>query len=311
MHDRNDADTRGTAGLLAVAQAQVGGGSASGSVDAGDYVFTYDANGNVAQVLDLSAGSAAAAIVAHYEYDPYGGVVNNLSGYTYAEANPIRFSTKYWDAETGLGYWGYRYYSARLGRWLSRDPIGEAGGAHLYAYVFNQPTVSHDALGLCKIGDACHNVEYTIQPDELKPGRETAIVVALAAVEVVGTVTRVRGGVRSYGASECVPSRSPGMFTLTVDVARFFVLLKDLGYASVWTRHKCSKCRQNTWNRVWSSLNLCEPQGHWKEGDWSDWHRCTVPILGEYPPPRLGPLLDTKEKWQNYARSGFITVEPQ
>jgi hypothetical protein len=47
LHDRNDADTRGTAGLLAVAQAQVGGGSAAGGVDAGDYVFTYDANGNV------------------------------------------------------------------------------------------------------------------------------------------------------------------------------------------------------------------------------------------------------------------------
>jgi RHS repeat-associated protein len=111
-----------------------------GGVDAGEYVFTYDANGNVAQVLDLSAGSAAAAIVAHYEYDPYGGVVNDLSGYTYAEANPIRFSTKYWDAETGLGYWGYRYYSARLGRWLSRDPIGETGGTNLYAAVRNSPT---------------------------------------------------------------------------------------------------------------------------------------------------------------------------
>jgi len=70
----------GIGGLLAVAQAQVGGGSAAGGVDAGEHVFTYDANGNVAQVLDLSAGSAAAAIVAHYEHDPYGGVVNDLSG---------------------------------------------------------------------------------------------------------------------------------------------------------------------------------------------------------------------------------------
>jgi len=142
------ADAGGIGGLLAVAQAQVGGGSASGGVDAGDYVFTCDASGNVAQVLDLSADSAAAAIVAHYEYDPYGGVVNDLSGYTYAEANPIRFSTKYHDAETGLGYWGYRYYSARLGRWLSRDPIGEAGGALLYAYVGNGPTNRYDRLGL-------------------------------------------------------------------------------------------------------------------------------------------------------------------
>jgi RHS repeat-associated protein len=177
------ADAGGIGGLLAVAQAQLGGGSASGGVDAGDYVFTCDANGNVAQVLDLSAGSAAAAIVAHYEYDPYGGVVNDLSGYTYAEANPIRFSTKYHDAETGLGYWGYRYYSARLGRWLSRDPIGEAGfrvvqraaaltgfiprdtirqQQHLYSHVSNTPTNRVDPLGLqdcCKCGP---NITHTI-----------------------------------------------------------------------------------------------------------------------------------------------------
>jgi len=137
----------GIGGLLAVAQAQVGGGSAAGGVDAGEYVFTYDANGNVVQVLDLSAGSAAAAVVAHYEYDPYGGVVNDLSGYTYAEANPIRFSTKYHDAETGLGYWGYRYYSARLGRWLSRDPLGEDGGLNVYAYA-DDPLSGFDPLGL-------------------------------------------------------------------------------------------------------------------------------------------------------------------
>ncbi|MDI6810029.1 MAG: RHS repeat-associated core domain-containing protein, partial [Candidatus Eisenbacteria bacterium] len=31
------------------------------------------------------------------------------------------------DTETGLLYYGYRYYSPELGRWLSRDPIGEMG----------------------------------------------------------------------------------------------------------------------------------------------------------------------------------------
>jgi RHS repeat-associated protein len=91
--------------------------------------------------------SAAAAIAAHYEYDPYGGGVNDLSGYTYAEANPIRFSSKYHDAETGLGYWGYRYYSARLGRWINRDPLEEDGGLNLYAYV-NDPLSGFDPLGL-------------------------------------------------------------------------------------------------------------------------------------------------------------------
>jgi RHS repeat-associated protein len=42
-----------------------------------------------------------------------------------AQANPFRFSTKYRDGETGLAYYGYRYYNASTGRWLSRDPLSE------------------------------------------------------------------------------------------------------------------------------------------------------------------------------------------
>jgi RHS repeat-associated protein len=37
------------------------------------------------------------------------------------------FSTKYLDHETGNYYYGYRYYSPSLGRFPSRDPIGEQG----------------------------------------------------------------------------------------------------------------------------------------------------------------------------------------
>ena len=44
-----------------------------------------------------------------------------------ARANPFRFSTKYQDDESDLVYYGYRYYGASAGRWLSRDPIAEAG----------------------------------------------------------------------------------------------------------------------------------------------------------------------------------------
>jgi hypothetical protein len=37
-------------------------------------------------------------------------------------SNPIRFSTKYTDDETGLVYYGHRYYAPGQGRWTSRDP---------------------------------------------------------------------------------------------------------------------------------------------------------------------------------------------
>lgn len=56
-------------------------------------------------------------------------------------------STKYWDGETGLYYYGYRYYSSELGRWLSRDPLGERGGYNLYAFTYNNPINFFDLLG--------------------------------------------------------------------------------------------------------------------------------------------------------------------
>jgi RHS repeat-associated protein len=69
-----------------------------------------------------------------------------------AQANTFRFSTKYQDDETDLPYYGYRYYNASTGRWLSRDPMRERGGKNLYALLNNAPLNSIDKLGCCKCG---------------------------------------------------------------------------------------------------------------------------------------------------------------
>ena len=53
--------------------------------------------------------------------------------------------------ETGWYYYGYRFYSGQLGRWTSRDPIGEHGGTNLYGFVSNVPVNAIDALGLVLI----------------------------------------------------------------------------------------------------------------------------------------------------------------
>jgi len=65
-----------------------------------------------------------------------------------ARVNPFRFSTKYQDEETGWLYYGYRYYDASTGRWLSRDPIEERGGLNLMSFVRNRPILEYDYLGL-------------------------------------------------------------------------------------------------------------------------------------------------------------------
>ena len=62
----------------------------------------------------------------------------------------FRFSSEYHDSETNLVYYNYRYYSPELGRWLSRDPIGERGGYNLYAMVGNDPVGRWDSLDLEK-----------------------------------------------------------------------------------------------------------------------------------------------------------------
>ena len=78
----------------------------------------YDANGNITDLVDTNG-----SVVAHYEYDPYGNTIAQSGAQ--ADVNPFRFSTKYWDGETGFYYYGYRFYSPKLGRWLSRDPMGD------------------------------------------------------------------------------------------------------------------------------------------------------------------------------------------
>lgn len=124
----------------------------------GVYFPAYDPNGNVMGLVKASDGT----VCAQYEYGPYGeeisatGVLEEkyssggeLTGYSGVyEENPIRFSTKYYDAEARLYYYGYRYYSPDMGRWISRDPIEEQGGLNLYAFCGNDPVNFVDPSGL-------------------------------------------------------------------------------------------------------------------------------------------------------------------
>ena len=100
--------------------------------DFGDFQTpTYDGNGNVSDYLNPGGG-----ITAHYEYDPFGNILP-ASYETVSSHARHRFSTKPVDAETGLCYYGFRYYDPLAGRWLNRDPIGERGGVNLYGFVGN------------------------------------------------------------------------------------------------------------------------------------------------------------------------------
>jgi RHS repeat-associated protein len=122
----------GAGGLLAAYDTKLGSTSFA----------TYDGNGNLSALASATNGM----VTANYEYGPFGEVVR-ASGLS-AFSNPFRFATKYQDDESGLSYYGYRYYDSLMGRWISRDPIGESGGVNHYVFIHNDGPNRVDMLGL-------------------------------------------------------------------------------------------------------------------------------------------------------------------
>jgi len=118
----------GVGGLLAV--------SANGNF----YFPTYDNNGNITKYIDENGN-----IVAQYAYDAFGKTISQ-SG-SLADSFHHRFSTKYFDSEASLYYYGYRFYSPVLMRWLNRDPIEEQGGLNLYGFCGNSSVYKIDLNG--------------------------------------------------------------------------------------------------------------------------------------------------------------------
>jgi RHS repeat-associated protein len=88
-------------------------------------------------------------VISYEEYHPYG-----TSAYRSAKPGfdlslkQYRFSGKECDNETGLYYFGARYYAAWLGRWTSSDPAGLADGFNLHWYCRNNPIMLSDPNGM-------------------------------------------------------------------------------------------------------------------------------------------------------------------
>ena len=106
------------------------------------YIPIMDAQGTIHSLTDADTG----AVVAHYEYDPYGrllyesGPAKNIC--------PFRFQSKYLDPETSLYYFGFRFYDPSSCRWLCADPMEEQGGLNLYAFCGNDPVNRVEYLGM-------------------------------------------------------------------------------------------------------------------------------------------------------------------
>ena len=102
--------------------------------------YTFDERGNVAQRTDGTGAVLSADL-----YDAYGKL---LAGG--AVGDPWGFEAQsgyYTDSETGLILCTHRYYDPSTGRFVTRDPMGYAGGIDLYGYTADDPVNGIDPSG--------------------------------------------------------------------------------------------------------------------------------------------------------------------
>ena len=104
----------------------------------------FDGNGNTSEMTD-----AATEVVNFYHYGPFGKSLyqNEQSENQFEIVGQFGIMK----VDEDLIYMRNRFYSANLGRFLSEDPIGLAGGdASFYRYVLNDPVNFSDPLGLAE-----------------------------------------------------------------------------------------------------------------------------------------------------------------
>lgn len=125
------------------------------------YFFQTDHLGSTSFVTDERA-----TVFQHLQYFPTGETWVDERSET--QRTPFLFSGKELDEETGLSYFGYRYYDARQGQWISADPILDEMlslrkleehnlgpkafhlSGQIYAYVANDPLDYIDPNGLVR-----------------------------------------------------------------------------------------------------------------------------------------------------------------
>jgi RHS repeat-associated protein len=78
-----------------------------------------------------------------YTYEPFGSTT--VAGT--ANTNPFQYTGRENDG-IGLYYYRARFYSPRMQRFISEDPIGFEGGINFYAYTYNNPLNFVDPNGL-------------------------------------------------------------------------------------------------------------------------------------------------------------------
>jgi RHS repeat-associated protein len=107
--------------------------SANDNPELYQYYYHSDHLGSTSLITNLDG-----EVVQHVEYVPFGEVFIEERNNTWN--TPYLFNAKELDEETGLYYYGARYYDSRASVWLGVDPMWEKyPGISSYAYCHNNP----------------------------------------------------------------------------------------------------------------------------------------------------------------------------
>ncbi len=104
------------------------------------YYYHADVLGSIMAITDENQN-----LVQRYEYDAYGNITHRETNFE----QPYTYTGREFDEESGLFFYRARYYDPTVGRFISSDPIGLAGGLNRYAYVDNNPVNVTDPTGEC------------------------------------------------------------------------------------------------------------------------------------------------------------------
>jgi RHS repeat-associated protein len=101
------------------------------------YYYHTDEIGSV-----VALSNSANQLEEQYSYGPFGQ--SNDIGHV---GNPLRYTARRLDSETGRYYYRARYYEPQWGKFLQADPLGYADGMNAYAYVGHDPVNLVDPYG--------------------------------------------------------------------------------------------------------------------------------------------------------------------
>jgi len=188
------------------------------------YYYHADGLGSVVALTDFSE-----ATVEGYNYDTFG----NVERFGNAVQNTYGFTGREYDIETGLYYYRARYYDPETGRFISKDPIGFAGGdANLYNYVLGDPINWTDPWGLAVYPWTFPPIaiyDYVIPPSVIFAGGGVAVAGGAAIVGGFGSIP-MTGPAGALIGTTGVGVVFTGISTVGLGIDMYFDLLRrDFG----------------------------------------------------------------------------------